>query len=302
MNTMQTEGTFKNSSQWSDHVVLTVDVEDYFMSPECIAFESWNSFEPAIHKGMERVLALLDEYQAKATFFFVGWLAERYPELVQWTVEKGHEIASHTYDHTFVSELNAEQFDQSLCKSLEILRQLAPNQPVHGHRAPAFSLDASQPWQFEILRKNGIVYDSSINPRSTYLYGDSMANRHPSTIHGIVEMPPGAVKFGGMRMPVGGGGTLRILPQWYLKWARSRYQAEGFPPVIHIHPWEFVPDQPKIKLPALLHLIHWIGIKSTVLKMRKILEENKILTMSQYYSGLTGNISDSENLHYNDLL
>ena len=299
---MQTEGTFKSSRQWIDHVVLTVDVEDYFMSPECVTFESWNTYEPAIHKGMERVLALLDEYQAKATFFFVGWLAERYPELVQWTVEKGHEIASHTYNHTFVSKLNAEQFNQSLSKSLEILRQLAPGQPVNGHRAPAFSLDSSKPWQFEILRNNGIVYDSSINPRSTYLYGDNTASRYPSTIHGMVEIPPAVVEMGGVRMPVGGGGTLRILPNWYLQWARSKYQAGGFPPVIHIHPWEFVPDQPKMKLPALLHLIHWMGIKSTIPKMRKILEANNVLTMNQYYSKLTDNISNNGNLNYNDLL
>jgi len=263
-------------------VVLTVDVEDYYMSPESIPFESWPSYPPAICEGMERCWNLLEEYGAKATFFFVGWLAERHPELVIRTAEKGHEIATHTYNHDFVSSLDAPHFGASVRRSLEILRSLVSTQQIVGCRAPAFSLERSQPWQFDILRENGIFYDSSINPHQTYLYGDRNAPRHPYEWRGLIEMPPAAVEIAGARFPVGGGGTLRILPNFYLTWARSRYQAEGFPPVIYIHPWEFVPDHPHLDLPWKQQRIHRMGLRSVEKKVRAILENNKVLTMREY--------------------
>ncbi len=267
-------------------VVLTVDVEDYFMSPECIPVETWPDYQSAIHKGMERCLNLFDRYKAKGTFFFVAWLAERYPELVEWTVQAGHEIGTHSYDHTFVTELDEKEFAAKIEKSLEILRSLVPNQTVVGHRAPAFSLERKKKWQFEILRENGIEYDSSINPHQTYLYGEKHAPRHPYPLHGLIEIPPASIECYGKRLPVGGGGTLRILPEMYLAWARKRYQEEGFPPVIYIHPWEFVPEHPKTVLPWKLRVIHWLGIKSTQIKIEAILRHNKIITMKNYYNQL----------------
>ncbi|MEW6235367.1 MAG: polysaccharide deacetylase family protein [Candidatus Omnitrophota bacterium] len=265
-------------------VVMTVDVEDYYMSPESVPFETWPSYPSAIHEGMERCWSLLEEYGAKATFFFVGWLAERYPELVAQTAEKGHEIATHTYNHDFVSSLDGSRFAASVRRSLEILRSLVPSQSITGCRAPAFSLERAKTWQFDILRENGILYDSSINPHQTYLYGDRSAPRHPYEWRGVVEMPPAAVEIAGARFPAGGGGTLRILPSFYLSWARLRYQAEGFPPVIYIHPWEFVPNHPPLDLPWKQRLIHRIGLYSVEKKTRAILESNRILTMREYYA------------------
>lgn len=283
----QTEGTFTPLPEPSAHVALSVDVEDYFMSPECIPVSEWPSFPSAIQTGMERILNLLNRFNAKATFFFLGWVAERFPELTQWTAEQGHEIATHTYDHRFASTLNEDQYAESVRRSLEILREQAPGGEVCGHRAPAFSLDRRKPWQFNILRENGIVYDSSINPHSTYLYGDRQSLRFPHLLHGIVEIPPGAIEWGGWRAPVGGGGTLRLAPEWYLRWARRRYQSEGFPPVIYVHPWEFVPDHPKINLPPKLRFIHYAGIKTTEEKVRILLQENQIIRMVDYYRMLT---------------
>lgn len=282
MNGHQTEGIVSPGVSFSSTIALSVDVEDYFMSPECITVEDWPSFPSAIHTGMERMLALFERYQARATFFFLGWVAERYPELVQWTVERGHEIATHTYDHRFVSHLTESQFADSVRRSLEILRGLAPDSPITGHRAPAFSLDSGQAWQFEILRENGILYDSSINPHATYLYGDRCASRFPHDLHGLVEIPPGVVELGGFRLPVGGGGTLRILPAWYLRWARKRFQAEGGVPVVYIHPWEFVPGHPPIRLPWKLHAIHYTGLRTTERKIETLLRENRILTLEEY--------------------
>ena len=286
MPLINSEGRIPFPGDSSNAAVFTVDVEDYFMSPECVSFQDWAAYPSAIHLGMERCLNLLDEYGAHGTFFFVGWLAERYPEIVEWTIEKGHEIATHTYDHTYVHQLDERAFASSIDRSMAILRSLAPSQAIIGHRAPAFSLDRSQKWPFEILRERGILYDSSLNPQQNYLYGDRTAPRHPYPLHGLIEIPPAVVEWCGKRFPVGGGGALRILPEWYLTRARARYQSEGYPPVIYVHPWEFVPEHPPIRLPFKLRAIHWTGIKSVEKKVRSILENNHILTMKAYYQQL----------------
>ncbi len=270
--------------QAMNSVVMTVDVEDYFMSPESIHFEDWPSFPSYIHTGMKRCLLLFEEFEAKATFFFVGWLAERYPEIVEWTVNHGHEIGTHTYNHTYVSELDEKQFADSLHKSMKVIQQAAPGVKIIGHRAPAFSLERSKPWQFQVLKDHGILYDSSINPHSTYLYGEKHAPRFPYWHEGIVEIPPASIKVMGKQMPVGGGGTLRILPQFYLRWARHKYLNEGYLPVIYLHPWEFVPEHPKLDLPFKLKLIHWWGIHSVERKLCSILDRFGSITMGEYYN------------------
>lgn len=264
-------------------VAFSVDVEDYFMSPECIRFEDWEQYPSAIHEGMENCLNLLKEYNAKATFFFVGWLAERYPEIVKWTVEQGHEIGTHTYTHKFISSMDAEEFQSSLQKSIHVLKTIAPEQEIIGHRAPAFSLDRKKTWQFDILQQNGIRYDSSINPHQTYLYGDADASRFPYQIEKIIEIPPSVIELTGKRFPVGGGGTLRILPECYLRFARRRFVCEGYPAVVYMHPWEFVPNHPKLKLPLKLQIVHSFGLKSVERKMRSLLEQYTIITMREYY-------------------
>lgn len=264
-------------------VVMTVDVEDYFMSPESIRFEDWPSFPSRIQLGMERCLRLFDDYGVKATFFFVGWLAERFPEIVLWTLERGHEIATHTYNHTYVHVLNELAFEESVKRSLEILRHLCPGVDVIGHRAPAFSLDRKKEWQFDVLKRNGILYDSSITPHRTYLYGEGDAPRHPYLLHGLTEIPPAVIEVMGKRMPVGGGGTLRILPSPYLKWARRKYLKEGYPPVIYLHPWELVPDHPRISLPWKQQIIHWWGIGTVEKKLRELFENYKVITMGEYF-------------------
>ncbi|MFB3786897.1 MAG: polysaccharide deacetylase family protein [bacterium] len=289
MNQENTEVRFVPSRSWKNTVALSVDVEDYFMSPEAVPFEEWAGYPSAIHTGMEQLLELFQEYNAKATFFFVGWLAERYPEIVHWTRGAGHEIATHTYTHHFVTELGPKEFEASLLRSLDILQSLVPDQPIRGHRAPAFSLPRDQKWPFDILRGHGIAYDSSINPHATYLYGDARAPRFPYAWHGIVELPPAVVEWAGFRLPAGGGGTLRVLPEWYLERARLRYQAEGFPPVIYIHPWEMVPGHPPLSLPWKQRWIHYTGLDTTRRKLRALLQNHTAISLGDYYQKLMEN-------------
>ncbi len=287
MNSVYTEVSNFKPVFLDNTVILTVDVEDYFMSPESIPFETWPQYTSTIYQGMERCLNLFSHYGAKGTFFFVGWLAERYPQLVKWTMEEGHEIGSHSYNHMFVQQMDEKEFESNISKSLGILRTIVPDDPIVGFRAPAFSLQIHKKWQFDVLHKNGIIYDSSICPHQTYLYGDKYAPRHPYQLYELLEIPPAVIQILNKRFPTGGGGTLRILPEMYIEWARKRYQAEGFPPVIYIHPWELVPEHPKTHLPLKLSLIHWFGIKTTERKVRTILEKNKTMTMKEYYDLLT---------------
>lgn len=282
MNQSDTQNQAVPPPHLPETVCFTVDVEDYFMSPETISFEQWSQFEPCIEQGMQRCIDLLDEYQAKATFFFLGWVAERFPALVQETARRGHEIGTHTYNHTFVTNLQQPQFADSVQRSVDMLRSLAPDQQVTGHRAPAFSLDRQKAWQFEVLQENGITYDSSINPHATYLYGEANAPRHPYWLHGLMEIPPGVINILGNTFPVGGGGTLRILPGWYQRWARRRYLSEGYPPVIYMHPWEFVPEHPRLPLPLKQRIIHWWGLGSVERKVRHILQEYQSIPMQEY--------------------
>lgn len=209
--------------------------------------------------------------------------------------ERGHEIGTHTYNHTFVSELDPPAFEESVQKSLEILRGIVPEADIIGHRAPAFSLQRSRPWQADILRRHGIHYDSSINPHATYLYGEAGAPRFPYTWEGLCEFPPATVSLLGKTFPVGGGGTLRLYPEWYQVWARRRYLQEGYPPVIYMHPWEFVPEHPAPDLPLKLRFVHWVGIHSVQRKLQRLLQQYRAVPMRELYEVYRSEAENSGN-------
>jgi polysaccharide deacetylase family protein (PEP-CTERM system associated) len=261
-------------------IVLTVDVEDYFMSPETIAPERWPDYPPRIREAMGATLDLLGRFGARATFFFLGWVAERFPDLVQETVRRGHEIGTHLYDHRFAHDQTPVQFRAGLERSLEVLRTAGVSTVV-SHRAPGFSLSRDSLWQFEALAEAGIRYDSSINPYKTYLYGEMGAPRFPYRIGRILEWPPATVRIASRVLPVGGGGTLRILPGWYCRWARRRYSAEGWPPMIYFHPWELDPSPPQVQLPLQQKIIHHFGLGGFGRKIVRLLQEHRALTLAE---------------------
>jgi polysaccharide deacetylase family protein (PEP-CTERM system associated) len=266
-------------------IILTVDVEDYYMSPESIPESEWEGYEDRIEIGMERLLELLAATGHAATFFFLGWIAERHPELVRRTAEAGHEIATHTWDHRSVYRLEPDEFRESLRRSLEILEQ-ASGQKVVSHRAPEFSLRRDQQWMWDVLAEEGIRYDSSVNPVVTYLYGERGAPRTPYSIpatpHPVVEVPPSAIEALGKRLPVPGGGILRALPLAYTHWAIRRYVREGHPAVVYVHPWEFDPDHPRPGLRGKEKWIHNIGVAGTFRKLKSILERYETVKFGEY--------------------
>lgn len=270
-------------------ILVTVDVEDYYMSPESIPVSDWDRYQDRIQIGTHRLLDLLAAGGHVATFFFLGYIAERHPDLVRRTAEEGHEVASHTYDHRPVYSLSPEEFHESLARSIGILSDIT-GQPIVTHRAPEFSLRLSEEWMWDTLAGQGIRYDSSVNPVVTYLYGEAGAPRHPYIVpaepHPITEIPPSSTELLKRRLPVSGGGFLRALPLAYLRWAVRRINHEGIPAVIYVHPWELDPDHPRPPLRGKEKWIHNWGVAGTARKLAKLLQKAETTRLDTYANTL----------------
>jgi polysaccharide deacetylase family protein (PEP-CTERM system associated) len=287
--------TGKNSSQTpSDdkrlRILWSVDVEDYYMSPESIPESEWDTgrFEDRIAIGVLRLLQLFREYHAQATWFFLGWIARRHPELVHQVADEGHEIATHTMDHRGMDTLDEKQRNQTVLESRDILQSIT-GRKVLGLRAPMWSLRRKNVPFFEFLTSQGFLYDSSINPVATYLYGEKGAPRHAYRLvdnPALWEIPPASIHLPGKVFSTGGGFFLRALPLTYMQWAIRRYNSEGAPAVIYVHPWEMDPDHPVPPMPFKQRLIHTFGLHSTQRKMKSLLAQSESMTMEEYARSL----------------
>ena len=224
--------------------VLTVDVEDYFQVEafaDRVSRESWDEWPSRVVANTERVLDLLDRRQARATFFFLGWVAAKFPALVRQVHGRGHELACHSYWHRPVSKLTPEEFRQDLRLARQAIEQ-AGGTRVLGYRAPTWSITREAAWALDILAEDGFAYDSSIYPIRHDLYGDPGAPRFPHTLSKLTEFPPVTLRAFGTNFPAARGGYLRILPQWYTHLALRQYaRADGRAVVVYFHPWELDP-------------------------------------------------------------
>lgn len=230
---------------------MTVDVEDYF---QVSAFEphidrsQWETLPHRVETNTQRILDLFDQHQVKATFFTLGWVAERYPQLIRRIVDDGHELASHGYQHTRVTEQTPDQFRQDLRLSKQILEDLG-GQPIVGYRAASYSIGASNLWALEVLEEEGFQYSSSIYPVKHDLYGMPDAPRfafRPDNAPKLLEIPISTLNFFGRNVPCGGGGFFRLYP-YYLSKCAYRYINfnEKQPGIFYFHPWEIDPGQPR---------------------------------------------------------
>jgi polysaccharide deacetylase family protein (PEP-CTERM system associated) len=230
---------------------------------------------------LQPLLDLLDKYDTKATFFVLGSLAEKYPELVAQIHEKGHEIGSHGYCHTNLHELGRAKFEEEIRKSLASIGKYKPK----GYRAPTFSLDNRTRWALPLLEKYGFIYDSSIFPIRTHLCGlpeaplgiyrpanDDITKNDPEGK--ILEMPMTVVKEMGKNIPISGGFYFRALPLWYLKRGIRKVNKER-PAIIYLHPWETYSKTPRIGMSASSKFITYYGIGNALKKLEILLRENK---------------------------
>lgn len=259
---------------------LTIDVEDYFQvsafSPY-IPRSEWEALPCRVERNVDRILALLDENDIKATFFTLGWIAERYPAMVQQIVANGHELASHGYAHHRVTEMNPAQFRDDIIRSKQLLEDIG-GLPIAGYRAPSFSIGSHNLWALDCLEEAGYRYSSSIYPVRHDHYGMPDAPRfafHPNPSGKLLELPVTTVRMFGRNLPSGGGGYFRLWPYAVSRWFLQRVNMVDRQPVIfYFHPWEIDPDQPRQSgLSLKSRFRHYTNLSRMAAKLRRVLSD-----------------------------
>jgi polysaccharide deacetylase family protein (PEP-CTERM system associated) len=263
--------------------VLSVDVEDYFQVEAFanqIPRSEWNRYPSRVVANTHRLLDLFDEFGTKATYFTLGWVADKFPNLVREIHERGHEVACHGFWHRPVYSLTPEAFREDLRQARNALEQ-ACGVRVLGYRAPSWSIVKSSLWALDILAEEGFAYDSSIFPIRHDLYGIPDAKRFPHRVDGangggLTEFPPATVRILGTNFPMAGGGYLRLLPMWYTEWALRRMAREdGEALVVYLHPWEVDPEQPRIAASWKSRFRHYTNLASMEPKLRHMLRTRR---------------------------
>lgn len=258
---------------------LSFDVEEHF---QVSAFESpmrrrhWEQYESRVEANTDRLLGVLEQTGMRATFFVLGWLAERYPSLVRRIASAGHEIASHGYAHELITSQTPTAFREDIRRAKGILESIVL-EPVLGYRAPSFSITKDTMWATQILVEEGYVYDSSIFPVFHDRYGVPSANPEVHQIltsSGLLwEVPPSTVKYMGVRLPVAGGGYFRLYPYVILRALLRKLEGEGSPLVMYMHPWEFDPDQPRMEGSLVSRMRHYLNLDKTEIRLRALLQD-----------------------------
>ena len=267
---------------------LTIDVEDYFqvsaMAPY-IERSAWDSLECRVENNVDRLLARFDEHGARATFFTLGWIAERYPALIRRIVAAGHELASHGYGHQRASDLTRAEFEDDITRAKRLLEDIG-GVAVRGYRAPSFSIGKGNLWAFDSLRDAGYVYSSSVYPVQHDHYGMPDAPRFPySSVEGLTEIPISTVRAGKRNFPIGGGGYFRLLPYAASRYAIARFnREERRPAIFYMHPWEIDPEQPRVAgVGAKSRFRHYVSLHRTEGRLVRLLTDFRWDRVDQVY-------------------
>ena len=257
---------------------LTIDVEDYFQVSAFapyIARSEWDHRECRVERNVHRILEMLAEREVRATFFTLGWIAERYPRLVRDIVAGGHELASHGHGHQRASELDREAFRQDVVRAKQLLEDTG-GVAVKGYRAPSFSIGKGNLWALETLLRSGHRYSSSIYPIAHDHYGMPDAPRFAHhTDLGLLEVPVTTLRMFNRNLPSSGGGYFRLLPYGLTRWMIRRVnQAEGESAIFYFHPWEIDPAQPRIAgIDARTRFRHYVNIDRNESKLARLLRD-----------------------------
>lgn len=266
--------------------VFSVDVEDYFQVSAFasrIRPEDWDHYECRVESNTRRVLEIAARCGTKGTFFVLGWIAERYPDLVREIRDAGHEIGCHSMWHQLVYQLGPRQFRRDLIDARNVIEQTL-GEPVTLYRSPSFSITSRSLWALEILVEEGFQTDSSIYPIHHDCYGIPNSLTHPHLIETpagpICEFPGMVWECGSTRIPAGGGGYLRLFPWWLTRRLLHGIRRQQRPLNVYIHPWEFDPDQPRIVSSPRSRFRHYQNLKTTAQKITSLLTEFSLTTMS----------------------
>ncbi|WP_310494287.1 XrtA system polysaccharide deacetylase [Dechloromonas sp.] len=266
---------------------LTIDVEDYFQvsafAPH-IPRSDWPIRECRVERNIDCILAMLDEHQTKATFFTLGWVAERYPAVVRGIVKNGHELASHGYGHERVSDQTPDSFFADINVAKLLLEDIS-GEEVRGYRAPSFSIGEKNLWAFETLEKAGYHYSSSIYPIHHDHYGMPNAPRHAHRIGNLLEIPATTLRFFNRNWPASGGGYFRLMPYELSRWMIRRVnEVDQLSAVFYFHPWEIDCGQPRIPgIGAKTRFRHYVNIDRMESRLHRLLADFSWGRMDQLF-------------------
>lgn len=270
---------------------ITVDVEDYFhvaALAEVIKPEDWPKHDLRVEMNTQRILDLFDQYNVRATFFVLGWVAERCPELVKEIYRRGHEVASHGYSHQLVYTQTPEVFREETIRSKTLLEDIV-QQPIKGYRAASYSITNESKWALDILIELGFEYDSSIFPIRHDRYGIPDAPDYPHLLTrgsgSIIEFPLSALKLPGYRLPVAGGGYFRLYPYWLTRTLlRQLVRQTKRPFIFYLHPWEIDPDQPRVNASRLSRFRHYNNLDVCEQRLEQLLKDFEFTSVADVLS------------------
>jgi len=265
--------------------ILSVDVEEYYHAENILYSlpdEKINSLEERLHIGLRKIVDLLEQSGSKATFFVLGCIAEKNKSLLKEISNAGHEIASHGYYHKLLSSHTNFTFEEGLDRSIKVLSDIT-GKKVIGYRAPSFSFDGNLPWFFDILKKKGVLYDSSIS--CSFFRCNIKCAKNDSKYfeisEDILEFPTSFFKIGSVKIPLGGG-YFRAYPYQITKWGLNKIaQNENPSPVFYVHPWELDFQQPRLEIPPIKRIRHYLNLDTTERKLKRLLSDMKFTSIGE---------------------
>ena len=269
--------------------IFTVDLEEWFHANyNGTLFDVGMNYEVRVVQNALKILNHFSKYNTKATFFVLGYVAEKHPDLVREIHARGHEIASHGYAHELVYNQTKEDFKYDLQKSIEIIENVT-NCKVKGYRAPSWSITEKSLWAWEALEEVGLTYDASVFPIKTFLYGMPSAPRfrfmplYNNRQLKIFEIPMSTIRIFNRNIPFSGGMYFRVLPYSIIRYGIKQLNKDNNPAIVYLHPREIDPEQPRMKLSFTESLIHYTGLKACENKLVRLLEEFKFTSIEEYY-------------------
>lgn len=270
---------------------FTVDVEEYFQVAALAPWAPmarWESFETRVEAQIDRLLELLARHDARATFFTVGWVAERHPAMIRAIAKAGHELASHTWDHQKITAQTPTAFRESIRRTKAVLEDLAGS-PVIGFRAPSYSIVRGTEWSLDLLLEEGHRYDSSLFPVRRRGYGYVGGERDPYWIDRpagrIAEIPPATLRVGSATLPAAGGAYFRLLPYGLVRAALRSAELRSVPATFYIHPWEYDPGQPRLPVPPLTRVRHYGRLAGVWPRLERLLGDFRFTAIADALAG-----------------
>jgi len=284
---------------------MSIDVEDYF---HVSVFDGimprlhWDRMESRVVANTTRLLDIFDEFHVRSTFFVLGWVAERHPELVKAIARRGHEVASHGYAHRLIYDQTPDAFRDDVRRAKRLLEDASGRQ-VRGYRAPSYSITPRSLWALDVLLEEGYEYDSSIFPIRHDRYGIPVSDRRPYPIERavgtLIEVPGSTTRFGPLNLPVAGGGYFRILPYWWTRWGIDRVnRLELRPAIFYLHPWEIDPDQPRLPAGRLGQFRHYRNLEYTEQRLRQLLTDFRFDAIESVVAQVRVAMPDAKGMAY----